>query len=50
MATTTKAKKRTAKEMVVDTFRFSHRAHMTYSSLLVHYRDTFHLPHRCWSA
>jgi hypothetical protein len=44
MATTTKAKKATAKAKVMDAFRFSHRGARDYTSLLVHYRNTFHLP------
>ena len=44
MATTTKIKKGSVKNMVMASFRFSHRGAHDYSSLLVHYRDTFHLP------
>ena len=44
MATTTKTKKGSVKNMVMGSFRFSHRGAHDYSSLLVHYRDTFHLP------
>lgn len=44
MATATKAKRRATKHPVMGSFRFQHRGARNYSSLLVHYRDTFHLP------
>ena len=44
MATATKTKKSRARQLAVGSFRFGHRGANDYSSLLLHYRDTFHLP------
>ena len=44
MATTTKTKKNLAKQLAIGSFRFAHRGASNYSGLLLHYRDTFHLP------
>lgn len=44
MATATKTKKSLAKQLAAGSFRFGHRGANDYSSLLLHYRDTFHLP------
>ena len=44
MAAAPKSKKRTAKHPAMGSFRFGHRGARDYSSLLLHYRDTFHLP------
>ena len=44
MATATKTKKSMAKQLAAGSFRFGHRGANDYSSLLLHYRDTFHLP------
>jgi hypothetical protein len=44
MASATKSRKRKSKRPVMGSFRFSHRCARDYSSLLRHYRDTFHLP------
>jgi hypothetical protein len=44
MATATKNKKSRARQLAVGSFRFGHRGANDYSSLLLHYRDTFHLP------
>jgi hypothetical protein len=44
MATATKTKKSMAKQLTLGAFRFGHRGANDYSSLLLHYRDTFHLP------
>ena len=44
MATATKTKKSMAKQLAVEAFRFGHRGANDYASLLLHYRDTFHLP------
>ena len=44
MVSVTKTKKSRAKHLAVGSFRFAHRGVNDYSSLLLHYRDTFHLP------
>ena len=44
MVSVTKTKKSRAKHLAVGSFRFGHRGVNDYSSLLLHYRDTFHLP------
>jgi hypothetical protein len=44
MAAGTKAKKTMVTHSALTAFRFSHRGARDYPSLLVHYRDTFHLP------
>lgn len=44
MATPTKTKNRPAKHSALGSFRFSHRKARDDSGLLLHYRDTFHLP------
>jgi hypothetical protein len=44
MATATKARTGTVSHSALTAFRFSHRGAHDYPSLLVHYRDTFHLP------
>ncbi len=44
MATATRTKKRPAKHPALGSFRFAHRGAQDYSGLLLHYRDTFHLP------
>ena len=43
MATATKAKKAAARQLAANSFRFSHRGAHDYPSLLLHYRNTFHL-------
>jgi Protein of unknown function (DUF2384) len=45
MATTTKTKKNLTKQLAIGSFRFAHRGASDYPGLLLHYRDTFHLPH-----
>jgi Protein of unknown function (DUF2384) len=44
MATSTKSKKSIAKNAAIGSFSFSHRGAHDYPSLLLHYRNTFHLP------
>ncbi len=44
MATAIKPKKHPAKQPILGSFRFSHRGAHDYPALLLHYRNTFHLP------
>jgi len=44
MTTAAKTKKRMSMHSALTAFRFSHRGASDYPSLLLHYRDTFHLP------
>jgi hypothetical protein len=44
MATATKSRKSTITHPALTAFRFSHREATDYPSLLLHYRNTFHLP------